>query len=151
MANVYFQSSVQLVFAVEHRKALIQPVFQQRLHSYIGGLLINKKHKPLAINSVKDHIHIFFGMYPCDLPALVGEIKSNSSKWINKSKFTQCHFQWQNGYGFFTYCNRHRSNVIQYIDNQQAHHQIETFREEYIGILEEAGIEYDEKYLFEFF
>ncbi len=151
MANVYFKSSVQIIFAVKYRTALIHPAFQSRLHQYIGGILVNKKHKPLAINSVGDHIHIFFGMYPCDLPALVREIKSNSSLLINQNNLSPYYFQWQSGYGFFTYSMKDRSNVIQYIENQQKHHENQSFRNEFTGLLKDGEIEYDEKYLFEFF
>jgi REP element-mobilizing transposase RayT len=79
MANVYYQTFMQLIFAVKNRNAMIRNDFKEELHKYIGGILINKKHKPLAINSMPDHIHIFFGMHPCDIPALVRDLKSDSS------------------------------------------------------------------------
>ena len=151
MANVYYQSSIQIVFAVKYRQALIQPNFQDRMHKYIGGILINQKHKPLAINSVEDHIHIFFGMHPCNLPALVRDIKSDTSTFINENKLSKFHFRWQEGYGFFTYSMSHRSNLISYIDNQQEHHKNKSFKKEYLGLLKKYNIEYTEKYLFDFF
>jgi REP element-mobilizing transposase RayT len=142
---------MQFVFAVQNRKALINDEFRETLHKYIGGILVNQKHKPLAINSMPDHIHIFFGMHPCDIPALVRDIKSDSSTFINKNALSKYKFQWQEGYGLFSYTMSHRSRVIQYVENQQKHHEKQSFKTEYLSILKKLGIEYSEKYLFDFF
>jgi putative transposase len=151
MANVFYQTSMQLVFAVKHRDALILPVFSETLHKYIGGILKNNKHKPLAINSMPDHIHIFFGMHPCDIPVLVRDVKSSTSTFINQNGYLKSKFHWQEGYGLFSYSMSHRSRVINYIDNQQEHHGKRSFREEYLLMLRTHEIEFDEKYLFDFF
>ena len=151
MANVYYQISMQLVFAVKNREALIKPDFQETLHKYIGGILKNQKHKPLAINSMPDHIHIFFGMHPCDLPALVRDIKSDMSLFINENKLSKHIFNWQKGYGAFSYSMSHRDKVIKYVQNQQEHHRKITFKEEYYNFLKKFKIDYNEKYLFDFF
>ena len=151
MANVFYQTSIQLIFAVKNREAIIKPNFQESLHKYLGGILVNHRHKPLAINSVYDHIHIFFGMHPCDIPALIRELKSETSSFINQNKLSRFRFQWQGGYGLFTYSMSHRSAVIKYIENQQNHHKKRTFREEYLKFLQKFEIEYDQKYLFDFF
>ncbi|NHB67694.1 IS200/IS605 family transposase [Bacteroidales bacterium M08MB] len=151
MANPYYQISMQLIFAVKHRDALIKEDFREDLHRYIGGILVNQKHKPLAINSMPDHIHIFFGMHPCDIPALIRDIKSDSSTFVNEKKLSKFKFQWQEGYGLFSYSMSQRSNVINYIDNQQEHHKKFLFREEYLDFLKEFGVEYSPKYVFDFF
>jgi putative transposase len=151
MANVYYQTSMQLVFAVKYRESLIHDNFRDTLHKYIGGILKNQKHKPLAINSMPDHIHIFFGMHPCDIPALVRDIKSDSSGFINEKKLSKHKFYWQEGYGLFSYTLSHRPDVIQYINNQQSHHKKKTFKEEYLNILKKLEIEYNDNYLFDFF
>ncbi len=151
MANPYYQTSIQLVFAVKYREALIKDDFRDELHRYIGGILRNKKHKPLAINSMPDHIHIFFGMYPCDIPALIRDLKSDTSLYINEKRLSKNKFQWQEGYGLFSYSMSHRPNVIRYIENQQEHHKKRTFREEYLDFLEKFQVEYNPKYLFDFF
>ena len=113
--------------------------------------MINQNHKPLAINSMPDHIHIFFGMHPCDIPALIRDIKSDTSRFINEQKLSKLKFHWQEGYGLFSYSMSHRSNVIRYIDNQEEHHRKITFKEEYLDFLKKFGVDYDLKYLFEFF
>jgi REP element-mobilizing transposase RayT len=151
MADVFYQTSMHLVFAVKHRESLIKDSFRETLHKYIGGILVNQKHKPLAINSMHDHIHIFFGMHPCDIPALVRDLKSDSSTFVNEKKLSKYKFQWQEGYGFFSYTMSHRPAVIKYIDNQQKHHKKRSFKEEYLDFLKKFEIEYNEKYLFDFF
>jgi len=64
MANPYYQISMQLVFAVKNRDAMITNSFRIKLHKYIGGMLLKQKHKPPAINSMPDHIHIFLVCIP---------------------------------------------------------------------------------------
>ncbi len=151
MANKYYQISIQVVFAVKHREALITSSFETQLHSYLGGILNNNKHKPLAINSARDHIHIFFGMHPdCNLSYLVRDLKSDSSLFINSNHLSPFKFCWQEGYGAFSYSMTHRNNVIRYIDNQKQHHQKKNFRIEYLDMLKRHEIAYEEPYLFNF-
>jgi putative transposase len=152
MANVFSQISIQLVFAVKNRDALIKHDFSESLHKYIGGILVNQKHNPLAINSSFDHIHIFFGMHhTCVIPDLVRDIKSDTSLFINSKKLSPFYFQWQEGYAVFSYSMSHRGNVINYIENQKEHHRKESFRQEYLKFLKKFEIEYNEKYSFDFF
>jgi len=152
MPNTFYQLSIQLVFAVRNREALIAPEFRETLHKYLGGILVNKKHKPLAINSMPDHIHIFFGMNPnCNLSDLVRDLKSDSSTFINQNKLSRFKFNWQEGFGAFSYSLSHRSIVINYVDNQQKHHKKRSFKKEYLEYLRRFEIEYDDRYLFDFF
>ena len=77
-------------------------------------------------------------------------VKANSSKWINEQGFVKGKFQWQSGYGAFSYSRSQRNPVINYIMNQEEHHKSKTFKEEYLKMLSDFEIEYDSKYLFEF-
>lgn len=78
-------------------------------------------------------------------------VKANSSKWINEQHFIKEKLQWQSGYGAFSYSKSQRDSVIKYIMTQQEHHRTKTFREEYLKMLSDLNVEYDEKYLFEFY
>jgi len=152
MANTYSQITIQLVFALKNRNALIVPTFREQLHKYITGIITNQKQKLLVINSVSDHTHILIGQSPsCNLSDLVREIKSESSRFINENKLSKFKFNWQDGFGSFSYSRSHRDIVIKYILNQEKHHKKRTFREEYLDFLKKFEIEYDEKYLFDFF
>ena len=78
-------------------------------------------------------------------------VKSKSSGWINNNAFVPGHFNWQEGYGAFAHSRSQRPAVIEYIMNQERHHRVKTFHDEYIGMLEAHDITYDERYLFEFY
>lgn len=149
MANTYTQIHVQFVFAVKFRNGLIHASFKEELYQYISGIIKANNHKLLAINGMPDHLHIFIGMRPTQsISDLLQDIKGSSSKWINEKKFLKVKFEWQEGYGAFSYSKSHVNNVINYIQNQENHHKKETFREEYLKFLNVFEIEYDERYIF---
>jgi REP element-mobilizing transposase RayT len=149
MANTYTQIHIQFVFAVKYRDGLIQSSFKSELYQYISGILKPHNHKLLAINGMSDHIHIFIGMRPTQsISDLMQDIKGNSSKWINEKKFLKVKFEWQEGYGAFSYSKSHVKNVIDYIKNQEEHHKKESFRDEYLKFLAAFEIDYDERYIF---
>ena len=152
MANTYTQIYIHLVFAVQSRDALIRPYFKEILHKYISGILKNQKQKLLAINSMPDHIYIFFGMNPdIRLSYLVRDIKKDSSTYINEKKLSKYRFNWQEGYGAFSYSRSQRDSVIKYIIYQEKHHKKESFRSEYVNFLKKFDIAYKDKYVFTFF
>jgi putative transposase len=152
MANTYTQIHLQLVFAVKNRASLIQKKWKDDLEKYITGIVENNEHKLLAIGSMPDHIHIFIGYNPKQLiPDLVSEIKISSNNWIKLQKLSPFKFDWQKGYGAFSYSKSQVEAVVNYVLNQEAHHFKKTFREEYSEILINVGVEFDNKYLFDFF
>ncbi|CAM3946661.1 IS200/IS605 family transposase [Flavobacterium jumunjinense] len=119
------------------------------MYQYITGIIQNQEHKVLAINGTEDHIHIFIGMRPSQsISDLLQDIKASSSKWINDKKFLKIKFEWQSGYGAFSYSKSHVDKVINYIKNQEEHHKKETFKEEYLKFLKVFEIEYNESYIF---
>ena len=147
MANTYTQLHIQFVFAVKYRAALIEKGWKDELHKYITGIIQENGHKMLQVNSMPDHIHVFIGMRPTQsIASLVQNVKAESSKWIKAKNFCTTPFAWQEGYGAFSYSKSHVPDVIRYIQNQEAHHQKETFLEEYKKILKAFEIEYDEQY-----
>jgi REP element-mobilizing transposase RayT len=96
-----------------------------------------------------DHCHILIGLKPSiSISGLLGKVKSGSSGFINKKGFVPGRFEWQEGFGAFSYAHSQLDTVIAYINNQAQHHRIKSFREEYIELLDEFRIEYDEKYIF---
>jgi len=152
MANTYSEITIQIIFAVKFREALIAESFRDELHKYITGIVTNQGQKMLIINSVPDHIHILIGLSPSrKISDLVREIKSESSLFINKRNFSSKRFYWQNGYGAFSYSISQRPRVIDYIKNQQLHHSKISFKNEYIRFLESFEIEFKVGRLFEFF
>jgi len=149
MANTYTQIHIHFVFAVKYRKAIIHTNWRNELYRYISGIIKNCNHKLLAINGTADHIHILIGIRPVQsISELMKTIKQNSSKWINQNKFTNTHFEWQEGYGAFSYSKSQLKAVIRYIENQESHHKKQSFREEFVDFLEKSEVDYDEKFIF---
>jgi putative transposase len=152
MANTYSQVTIHAVFAVKYREHCITKDWRDDLHQYISGIITNKGGKSLAVGGWKDHVHILFGMpVSSNISDFVGAIKANSSAWINERNFTKGKFQWQSGFGAFSFSKSQRDVVIKYIINQEEHHRTKTFKEEYIKMLTDFGVEFEDKYLFEFF
>jgi len=97
-----------------------------------------------------DHIHILIGLRPTQsVSDLLQDIKGDSSKWINTKGLVKGRFEWQGGYGAFSYSKSQVKDVATYIENQEKHHSKKTFRDEYIDMLEKFEVEYDVKYIFE--
>ncbi len=150
MPDTFSQLYIQIVFAVKKRENLIAYEWEDELYKYISGIISNKGQKMLAVNGMPDHIHLLIGMKPtCCLSDLVREIKKMSVDFIKEKQFTQSKFQWQNGFGAFSYSHSSLSNVIAYINNQKAHHQRQTFKKEYIGFLQKFEIAFKEEYVFD--
>ena len=149
MANTYTQLYIQFVFAVKYREAMLLTSFKTELHQYIGGIINHNKHKLLAINGMPDHLHVLISMKQSQsMSELMQDIKGSSSKWINEKKFLNVKFEWQEGYGAFSYSKSHVDAVIKYISNQEQHHKTKTFQEEYLDFLKAFEIDFDERYVF---
>ena len=113
MAGVFSQIYIQTVFAVKNRNALIRPEWESELYKYITGIVQNKGQKMLAINGTSNHIHFLIGMNPaCCLSDLIREIKKSSNSFIKEQKFTNYNFQWQEGFGVFSYSHSALDNVV---------------------------------------
>ena len=149
MSNTYTQLFVQVVFSPMRETALIKSSFEEELYKYITGIIRNNRHKLYCINGTEDHIHILVSINPeQSISDLVKDIKRSSSKWINENNLCLGRFEWQLGYGAFTYSKSHVKSVISYINNQKVHHKKVSFLDEYKMILEKYEIEYNSKYLF---
>lgn len=152
MPNTYTQINIHIVFAVKGRENILNKDLMEELCKYMHGIMVNLKQYPLAISGYKNHVHLFFEQNPTTCISDIAEkVKANSSKWINLNKKVLGHFEWQKGYGGFSYSRSQRNDVIQYIMNQEVHHQNKTFKEEYLAILNKFEIDFDDLYLFEFY
>lgn len=150
MANTYSQLYIQIVFAVKGRQNLIAPQWKDELYKYITGIISNEGQKLIVINGMPDHVHILIGLKPNkSISDLVRDIKANSSRLINEKRWIKGKFEWQTGFGAFSYSHSHLDKVVQYIKNQEKHHAKKSFKEEYIAFLETFQIDYDNNYLFD--
>jgi REP element-mobilizing transposase RayT len=150
MAGTYSQIHIQIVIVVKRRENLIPKPFQEELFQYVAGIIRNKGQKPIIVNGIANHLHIFVGLKPhMRVSDLVRDIKNNSTNFINSQKWMKKQFSWQSGYGAFSYATSQVRVVYNYIKNQESHHQKQTFRAEYLEYLEKFEIEYQEEYLFD--
>ena len=150
MANTYTQLHIQFVFAVQNRMSLIQPSWEEELFKYTTGIIKNHKHKLIAINGMADHIHLFIGLHPAQsISNLMQVVKGESSEWINNKRFINGKFQWQEGYGAFSYGHSQVTQVYNYIMNQKEHHKKRSFLDEYTELLRKFDVPYDPKYIFQ--
>jgi len=148
---VYSQLYIQLVFAVRNRNASLVPGIRDRVFQYMGGIVSDMGHKSIIINGTSNHVHLFIGWNPSiSLSETVHDVKRSSSLFINEQKLCSGSFYWQDGYGAFSYSQSHIDQVYNYILNQETHHRQKTFREEYVEFLQKFAVDYNEKYLFDF-
>jgi len=150
MANTYHQIYLQTVFAVKYRNAVIDKSWKEKLFGVIGNLINETKCKTIIANGVEDHVHCFVGLRPVvSVSELMKTVKAKSSKYINDHSLTKRRFEWQEGYGVFSYSQGDVDTVYKYIQHQQEHHKVQTFREEYLELLKEFKVGYDEEYIFQ--
>ena len=150
MADTYSQIYIQIVFAVKGRQNLIRPEFKTELQKYMSGIIKTKGQKMIAINNMPDHFHILVGLRPdMAVSNLANAIKANSSAFIHEKRWIPGRFEWQHGFGAFSYGHSQLGTVVRYIENQERHHSRRTFREEYLLMLKRFGIQYKEQFLFE--
>lgn len=150
MPNTYTKIYIQIVFAVKGRQHLIPKENREELHKFITGIVSHRNQKLFAVFAMPDHIHILVSMSPTvSISDLVRDIKAVSSKFINEKKWINGKFNWQEGYGAFSYSKSSVDSVVNYILNQEQHHKKKTFKSEYLDLLEKFEIEYSPEYLFE--
>jgi putative transposase len=135
---------------VQGRQNLLGKEHKEELHKYVTGIVRNQKQKLIAISSMPDHMHILIGLRPSlALSDLIAKVKANSSLFINEKKWVRGRFNWQEGFGAFSYGHSQLNAVIRYIQDQEDHHSRRTFKQEYLELLKKFSVEYDEKYVFD--
>lgn len=147
MASTYLSLHYHIVFGTKDRMPLIDASWRPRLHEYLGGIVHGLGGSPEAIGGVADHVHLLMGLKSTHCVAdFVRDLKKAGTTWIQDAIPGGKKFAWQNGYAAFTVSATSRKAVREYIANQEEHHRTRSFREEYIAMLEKAGISYDPKY-----
>jgi len=150
--GTFTQLYIQLVFSPKNRERLLVEKIRPRIFEYMSGIITNLGHKSIIINGVADHVHLFLGLNPkISISETVKEVKRSSTIFITNQKFFPGKFEWQEGYGGFSYGRSQIERVYEYIKNQERHHQKQTFKMEYMEFLNKYEIDFEEQYLFEFF
>ncbi|HPR32540.1 MAG TPA: IS200/IS605 family transposase [Prolixibacteraceae bacterium] len=150
--GTFSQIYIQLVFSPLHREALLMDKIRPRVFEYMGGIIRTLQHKSIIINGMKDHVHLLIGLNPkVSISDTVKEVKRVSSIYINELNVFTGRFRWQEGYGAFSYSRSHLDKIYNYIKNQEQHHQRQTFKNEYLSLLKKFEVEFDERFLFQYF
>ncbi len=149
MANTYYQMYVMTVFAVKYRDAVIEKEWKTALMAVIGNLVNEAGCKTIIVNGSDDHVHCFFGSKPTlTISDVMRSTKAKSSKWMNESGLVKTRFEWQEGFGCFTYSHSQIDALYKYILNQEEHHKKKSFKSEYIRTLRNFAVDFDENYIF---
>lgn len=149
MPHCYHQIYLQTVFAVKYRAAILDKAWRGQLQAVIGNLINETGCKNFIVNGVEDHMHCFLGLRPTvSVSDLMKTVKAKSSKYINDRSLTRHRFEWQIGYGVFSYRQRDFHQIFNYVKNQEAHHRKQNFRDEYFSLLKEFKFETGEQDFF---
>jgi len=139
---------VHLVFSTKNRERLITPEIEPELFAYFGGILKNHQSRLLDGGGTDDHVHLLVSQSKnIALSKLLKEVKADSSSWIKSKGREFRNFYWQDGYGAFSFGQKDLAGLKAYVASQKEHHKKWSFKDELIYILEENGVEYDERYL----
>jgi len=150
MSQTLTSLMVQLVFSTKNREQIITPEVEPELFAYIGGILRNYESVLLDAGGTSDHVHLVVSQSKnIALSGLLKEIKGASSSWIKSQGRWFRNFHWQDGYGAFSFGKQDLPTLQQYVANQKEHHRKWSFKDELIYMLEENGVEYDERYLWD--
>jgi putative transposase len=150
MPNTYIRVYIQAVFGVKYRNALIEKSWKPSLMAVMGNLINETGCTNLIVNGVDEHVHCFFELKPSvSISEIMKTVKAKSSKFINENMLTEERFEWQKGYGAFSYSQHQVKNIFDYVQNQDFHHQKCDFHSEYQQLLIENNIQFDPKYYFE--
>ena len=145
----YTKLLYHIVLRTNHGTAPIAEAHERDLYMYIYGFCKNHQCVLYRINGMPDHIHMLVGIHPnIAVAAFVHDIKIATNNYMNANRDLFPHFEkWEHGYCALTYSESEKEQVIQYIIHQKDHHRKISAREELIALLQECGVEYDERYI----
>ena len=150
MPNTYTQLFIHVVFAVKGRENLLQKKHREVLQKYMTATIQNDGHKMLAIFCMPDHVHFLVGLNPSvSISDMIQDVKRASTNFINEKKLIHGHFNWQKGFGAFSYSKSQVPNVCEYITKQEGHHRKRTFKEEYIEFIKLFNVDFKNEYVFD--
>lgn len=144
----YLQIHYHIVFSTKNRIPCLKTSNQEKLYKYIWGILKKKRCYLYRINGTEDHLHLLIHLHPSvSLSSLVKDIKLASSDFIKRGSLFPKFSGWQKGYGAFTHHVHDKHRLIDYIKNQEKHHEKLSWKQEFRTLLEEHKIDFNEKYL----
>jgi REP element-mobilizing transposase RayT len=120
------------------------------MHAYLATACSSLKSHAIKVGGPVDHIHIAATLpRTLTVSKLLEEIKKSSSKWFKGKDERLGNFSWQAGYGVFSIGQKQLDHLVRYIEQQEEHHQKQSYQEELREYLEKYGVEYDERYIWD--
>ena len=144
------QVYLHIVFSTKYRYPFLDGSVDDELYAYVGASIKRLDGIPLSINGVCDHIHILTA-FPRTITVadFLKDIKANSSRWLKTKGEQYQNFGWQDGYGVFSVSSSKRQTVVNYIARQKQHHKKTDYKSEFLQFLEQYGVIYDERYVWD--
>jgi putative transposase len=150
MAHTFSSILVHAVFSTAGRSPSLNDAIRPEMHAYLGGILRRLHAVPIIVGGPTDHVHLLVRL-PADLAVAdcLRVLKTNSSRWAKARWPLRRPFAWQRGYGAFSVSESRRAAVIRYIQDQQQHHRRISFQQEFLKLLTNHGVEFDERYIWQ--
>ena len=143
MAHTYASNFIHCVFSTKERRSLIPATRAAELYAYLGAIARGEGLSLIAAGGTANHVHLLFVLpASCSLAHAVQKLKGSSSRWMGKG------FSWQEGYGAFSVSSSQTDVVSRYIHNQEQHHRKRDFEQEFVALLRNCGVAYDERFVF---
>lgn len=150
MSQSFTKNYVHIVFSTKYRRPLIDDAIEEDLFAYLGGICNRLECTTIKVGGYRNHVHVLCSLSKkIPLMKLMEEMKGHSSKWIKTKGKKYADFYWQGGYAAFSVYYRELDVCVRYIANQRAHHTKKSFEEEYVTLLKEHDMPYDEKYMWD--
>jgi putative transposase len=150
MPNTWSQLYLHVVFCTKQRREWITAEVEERLYSFMAGIVKDEKCLLYKVGGMPDHVHLLVRLHPrVAVSDLLREVKGRSSRWLHE-EFPDLHdFAWQEGFGVFSVSKSQLRKVKEYIERQAEHHKTMNFKAEYLGLLRAHEIEFDERFVFD--
>ena len=141
---------IHIIFSTKDRFPCLDLVTRQNLHAYLGTVSRNSKCETYRVGGTADHVHLAVRLCrTVTIAELVEKLKTSSSKWLKMLRPELRRFAWQRGYGAFSVGREELEDLLTYVANQEEHHRVRTFQEEYLDFLKKYGVQHDEQYLWD--
>lgn len=150
MGNTFAMLHCHVVFGTKRRERWLRADIEERVWSYLGGIARAQGVHPVEVGGIEDHLHVLIGL-PTTMAVskAVQLLKGGSSIWLRRTFREFDAFQWQDGYGAFAVSKSLVPAVAEYVRNQREHHRSRTFQEEYLELLRQHEVIFDERYLWD--
>ena len=141
---------VHIIYSTKDRFPCLDASTRQHLHAYLATVARNSKCEGYRVGGTADHVHLAVRLSrTVTIAGLVEELKTSSSKWLKTQRPELRRFSWQRGYGAFSVGQNELGDLMTYVSNQEEHHKVRTFQEEYVALLKKCNVQYDERYVWD--